>query len=104
MKFIKEKSVAINGEEYIYYILLEFNFLGDILALIRGVLLIDNPFIIDDVFKTDREYSSIKRQFDEIIGVHQNHIQLYRFTIQNTIKYLRQLGDKDLKVPISFAV
>jgi hypothetical protein len=61
LKFIKEKSVLINGEDYIYYILLEFNFLGDVLALIRGVLLIDNPFIIDDVFKTDREYSSIKR-------------------------------------------
>lgn len=104
LKFIKEKSVIINGSKYVYYILIEFNFVDSVLHLIRGVLLIDNPFIIDEVFKVDKEYSLIKKNVNAVISVSQNHIQLYRFTLVKTIRYLKTLNSKGLNPPVSFAV
>lgn len=81
LKFIKEQKVEIDGKDYLYYILIEFNYVDSVLNQIRGVLLIDNPFLIDEVFKRDKEYSFIKKNVDEVISVHYNHIQLYKFTL-----------------------
>lgn len=78
--------------------------MDSVLNLIRGVLLIDNPFIIDDVFKADKEYSLIKKSFDAVISVSQNHLQLYRFTLVKTIRHLKALNAKKKNPPVSFAI
>ena len=96
--------VCINNENFVYFILIELNYSKKGIEGVKGVLLVDNYYYINELFKLDKEFCLIKRKIDNLVEIKENLLAAYRYTLKKTLRYLKQCKEERESLPITFDV